>query len=446
MKGLLHIPYLLMAEQLLPSHGTEFKNQILKEYFKSVGISHQASSIRTPQQNGVVERRNWTLVEAARTMLIFSHAPLFLWAEANCYCVLPQNRSIIHRRFNKTPYELINGRKLDISFLHVFGALCYPKNDREDIGKLGAKETMNVTFNELSAMAFEQRSSKPGLQKHDFLDKYSGLHLTYAPSTNTTQKTNCKVIWNYCSKLCMMEYIGGPTSSCSPKNCSECSSTSISSTPRQLQQQQTQHRHQQIHPLKLQIFQTLHRMMTERYETHNMYSASTRNKLLTMSKSMFEEILKKYGMESCDPVGTPMEIKDKLDLDQNGSPVDATTKYQIVTPISVCCAQVLWMRTQLMDYGFHFNKIPIYCDLKSAIAISCNPVQYSRTKHIVIRYHFIKEHVEKGTIELYFFKTDYQLADLFTKAFPVDRFNYLVRRLGMRSLSPRELDHLAKLQ
>ncbi|GJS61235.1 hypothetical protein Tco_0656019 [Tanacetum coccineum] len=98
----------------------------------------------------------------------------------------------------------------------------------------------------------------------------------------------------------------------------------------------------------------------------------------------------------------------------------------------------------LMDYGFHFNKIPIYCDLKSAIAISCNPVQHSRTKHIAVRYHFIKEHVEKGTIELYFVKTDYQLANLFTKALPVDRFIYLVCRLGMHNLSPQELERLAK--
>nr|GEY01894.1 retrovirus-related Pol polyprotein from transposon TNT 1-94 [Tanacetum cinerariifolium] len=62
--------------------------------------------------------------------------------------------------------------------------------------------------------------------------------------------------------------------------------------------------------------------------------------------------------------------------------------------LSACCAQVLWMRTQLTDYGFHFNKILIYCDSKSSIAISCNPVQHSRTKHIAVRYHFIKEHVE----------------------------------------------------
>nr|GEW74682.1 copia protein [Tanacetum cinerariifolium] len=97
--------------------------------------------------------------------------------------------------------------------------------------------------------------------------------------------------------------------------------------------------------------------------------------------------------------------------------------------LSACYAQVLWMRTQLTDYGFHFNKIPIYCDSKSAIAISCNPFQHSRTKHITVCNHFIKEHVEKGIIELYFVETDYQLANLFTKALPVERFNYLVLRL-----------------
>nr|GFB70970.1 hypothetical protein [Tanacetum cinerariifolium] len=195
--------------------GTEFKNQVLKDYFDTVGISHQMSFVRTPQQNRVVERRKRTLVETARTMLIFSRAPLFLWAEVIATACFTQNRSIIHRRFNKTPYELINGRKPDISFLYVFGALCYPKNDREDIGKLGAKgdigffigysadscayriynrrtkkiiETMNVSFDELSAMVFEQRSSKPGLYSMTFGLISSGLDLTYAPSTITTQQ------------------------------------------------------------------------------------------------------------------------------------------------------------------------------------------------------------------------------------------------------------------
>ncbi|GJZ80296.1 retrovirus-related pol polyprotein from transposon TNT 1-94 [Tanacetum coccineum] len=155
----------------------EFKNQVLKEYFYSVVISHQSSSVRTPQQNGVVERRNRTLVKAARTMLIFSRAPLFLWAEAIATACYTQNRSIIHRRFNKTPYELINGIKLDISFLHNV----QPK-DKEIM------ETMNVIFDELSAMAFEQSSSKPGLQSMTSGQISSGLDLTYAPSTITSQQ------------------------------------------------------------------------------------------------------------------------------------------------------------------------------------------------------------------------------------------------------------------
>nr|GEY15834.1 copia protein [Tanacetum cinerariifolium] len=111
--------------------------------------------------------------------------------------------------------------------------------------------------------------------------------------------------------------------------------------------------------------------------------------------------------------------------------------------LSACCAQVLWMRTQLTDYGFHFDKIHMYCDSKAAIAISCNSVQHSRTKHINVRYHFIKEKVEKGIVELFFVGTEYQLADLFTKALPKKRFKYLIRRLGMRCLTPEELEVLA---
>nr|GEV34540.1 ribonuclease H-like domain-containing protein [Tanacetum cinerariifolium] len=91
----------------------------------------------------------------------------------------------------------------------------------------------------------------------------------------------------------------------------------------------------------------------------------------------------------------------------------------------------------LTDYGFHFDKIPMYYDSKAAIAISCNPVQHSRTKHIDVRYHFIKEKVEKGIVKLFFVGTEYQLANLFTKAVPEERFKYLVRRLGMRCLTPQ---------
>ncbi|GJY72245.1 retrovirus-related pol polyprotein from transposon TNT 1-94 [Tanacetum coccineum] len=172
-------------------NGTEFVNQTLREFYENVGISHQTFVARTPQQNGVVKRRNRTLVEAAQTMLIFSKAPLFLWAEAINTACYTQNRSLIRLRYNKTPYELMQDKKPDLSFLHVFGSLCYPTNDHEDLGKFDAKadigifvgyapakkafriynrrtriisEIIHVTFNELTAMASEQFSSEPGLQ------------------------------------------------------------------------------------------------------------------------------------------------------------------------------------------------------------------------------------------------------------------------------------------
>nr|GEW37603.1 retrovirus-related Pol polyprotein from transposon TNT 1-94 [Tanacetum cinerariifolium] len=699
-------------------NGIEFKNQTPKEYFDSVSISQQVSSVRTPQQNGVGERRNRTLVEAVRTMLIFSRAPLFLWAKAIATVCFTQNRSIIHRRFNKTPYELINGRKLDISFIHVFRALGYPKNNHEDIRKLGAKgdigffigysadscayrvfnrrtkkiiETMNVSFDELSAMAFEQRSSKLGLQTM-YDDYISGqpsatartvpaaqapqVHQTSmtsttiadttpTPTNSSSHATNFPINSQDVDELNSQQQhvqqqrnhvhlqsetvadnvsnamfdgntfvspFANPSTSAAESSSSQNVDPSNMHTfyqpyPREFQWAKDhpleqnakeamtdplwiESMHEEflqfkrldvsvlvpapynISPLTLKwLFKNKHdkeqtvirnksrlvvrgyrqeegidfkesfalvaRMKAIRiflaYVAHKSFSvfqmdvkteflhgslkedvyvwqlegfidADHPSHVYKLKKALYGlkqaprawydelltfllhnhffkgtidptlfirrfqddilvskyvlEILKKYGLESCDPVGTPMEIKDKLDLDQNGTPVDATkyqsmigalmymkssrpdivhatclcARYQVkptqkhlkevkrifcylqgtvntglwyskdsgfeltgfsdvdyagckdtfkstfgraqflgeklvswsskkqdctelstakaeYVSISACCAQVLWMRTQF-DYCFHFNKIPIYCDSKSAIAIS----------------------------------------------------------------------------
>nr|GEX70351.1 retrotransposon protein, putative, Ty1-copia subclass [Tanacetum cinerariifolium] len=110
--------------------------------------------------------------------------------------------------------------------------------------------------------------------------------------------------------------------------------------------------------------------------------------------------------------------------------------------LSGCCAQILWMRSQLTNYGLGFNKILMYCDNKSAITLCCNNVQHSRSKHIDIRYHLIKEQVENGVIKLYFVNTEYQLADLFTKALGIDRIEFLINKLGIRSFMPKTLKQL----
>ncbi|GKC46087.1 retrovirus-related pol polyprotein from transposon TNT 1-94, partial [Tanacetum coccineum] len=131
---------------------TEFVNQNLKDYYEIVRIKHQTSVAHTPQQNGIVERWNRTLVEAARIMLIFSKAPLYLWAEAVSTACYTQNRSIIRLRYNKTPYELMHDKKLDLSFIHVFGSLCYPTNDSEDLGKLKPKGDIGIFVGYAPAM------------------------------------------------------------------------------------------------------------------------------------------------------------------------------------------------------------------------------------------------------------------------------------------------------
>ncbi|GJW33969.1 retrovirus-related pol polyprotein from transposon TNT 1-94 [Tanacetum coccineum] len=183
-------------------NGTEFVNKTLHSYYESVSISHETSVARTPQQNGVVERRNHTLVKAARTMLIYAKAPLFLWAKAVATVCYIQNRSIICCRHGKTPYQLLHDRKPDLSYLHVFGVLCYPTNDSENLGKLQAKanigifisyapkkkayriynrrtrkiiETNHVDFDELVVMASKQSSLGPALNDMTTVTPSSGL-------------------------------------------------------------------------------------------------------------------------------------------------------------------------------------------------------------------------------------------------------------------------------
>ncbi|GJW01334.1 retrovirus-related pol polyprotein from transposon TNT 1-94 [Tanacetum coccineum] len=153
----------LQVQRVRTDNGTEFKNKTLAKFFDEVGISQQFSAARTPQQNDVVERRNRTLVEAARTMLTFVNLPLFLWAEAIAIAWFTQNRSIIHKRFDKNPYELINKRKPNIKFFHVFGCRCYLRNDYDDVGKFKAKGDIKVFVRYSKESAAFRFCLEPGL-------------------------------------------------------------------------------------------------------------------------------------------------------------------------------------------------------------------------------------------------------------------------------------------
>nr|GEX61087.1 hypothetical protein [Tanacetum cinerariifolium] len=177
-----------------------------------------------------------------------------------------------------------------------------------------------------------------------------------------------------------------------------------------------------------------------------------------------QEILKKHGMTSCDSIGTPMVTKH-LDADLSGTPVDQTKyrskvealMYLTTSRPDIMHATCYCARYQAHPTEKHLTAVVISSSAgrqrsrtvlqclpqKPTIAISCNPVQHLCTKHIDVRYHFIKEKVEMGIVELFFVGIEYQLADLFTKALPEERLKYLVRRLGMRCLTPAKLEALA---
>ncbi|GJT72477.1 retrovirus-related pol polyprotein from transposon TNT 1-94 [Tanacetum coccineum] len=169
------------VRRIRTDNGTEFVNQTLREYFEKVSISHETFVACSPQQNGVVERRNRTLIEATRTMLIYAKAPLFLWVEAVATACYTQNRSIIRLHHGKTPYELLHDKLPDLSFIHVFGALCYPTNDSENLGKLQPKT--DIDFDKQIAMASEHSSLEPVLHEMTPAIISSGLVPNPPPST-----------------------------------------------------------------------------------------------------------------------------------------------------------------------------------------------------------------------------------------------------------------------
>ncbi|GKD00714.1 retrovirus-related pol polyprotein from transposon TNT 1-94 [Tanacetum coccineum] len=534
--------------------------------------------------------KNLTLVEAACTMLIFSKASLFMWPKAVAIACYTQNRSMIRKRHNKTPYELLHDRKPDLTYFYVFGALCYLTNDDEDLGKLKPKadigifigyapakkayriynkrtrlimETIHVEFDELAAMASEQSapipdnttespsstsidqdelttSSLPTSTKTQTLVISKGVEEQLQPaqfdsdpfhdiltSEPSSQESSSNVqpanqpfehLNRWTKDHPLDNVIGNPSrtvytrrqlqtdaiwcffdvflTSVEPKNYKQAllESSWIDAMQEEI------HKFERLeeegidfkesftpvaHIEAIRIFDAnaAHKNMTVYQidvkttflngELHKKVYVSqlegfvdqdNPTHMCKLKKALYGlkqaprmcprgifinqtkyalEILKKYGMDSSDPVDTPMLERTKLDEDLQGTPVDPTCYrglwYSKDTSIALTAyADVDHAGCQdtRINYEFAFNKIPLYCDNKSAIDLCCNNVQHSRSKHIDVRYHFIKEQVENGVVELYFVRTEYQLADIFTKALVRKRFEFLMNKLGMKSMSP----------
>nr|GEZ52784.1 retrovirus-related Pol polyprotein from transposon TNT 1-94 [Tanacetum cinerariifolium] len=493
-------------------------------------------------------------------VLIYAQAPLFLWAEAMATACFTQNRSIIRLRHGKTPYELLHSKLHDLSFFHVFGALCYLTNDSENLGKLKPKsdigifigyaptkkafriynrhtrrivKTIHVDFDELTAMASEQSSSGLALNEMTPGTISSGLALKSYLSTSYVPPSRND--WDLLFQPLFDELLNplpsvvnqdpkviAPIAELIPPV--HADSTDLPSSTTGIDFEESFALVARLEAIRISLAYATHKNMVvyqmdvktaflngnlreevyvsqpdgfvDPYNPNHLYklkkalyglkqapragydmlssfllskdfskglqiSQIPRGIFINQSKYALES-LKKYGFESCDPVDTPMVEKSKLNEYKEGKVIDpshyrekliswslkwhksaaiSSTEAEYIA-LSGCCAQILWMRSQLLDYGLGFNKIPMYCDNKSAIALCYNNVQHFRFKHSNIRYHFIKEQVENGVIELYFVNTEYQLEDLFTKALGQERIEFLINKLEMRSFTPETLKQL----
>nr|GEX18444.1 hypothetical protein [Tanacetum cinerariifolium] len=550
----------------------------------SVGISHETSVARSPQQNGVVERRNRTLIEAARSMLVYAQALLFLWAEDVATTCYTQNGSIVRVRHDKTPYELLHNKLPDLSFLHVFAPEVIAPID-EVVASKFAESTSSPSSTAVNQDAPSPSKSQttpetqPPIITHDIEEDNHDIEVTLMrndllfgmPIPEVTSDQSSSMVSSHTivhpdhqipqhnskwTKDHPLDNIIGPlarpvstrlqlheqalfcyydafltfvepktykdalTQSCWIKsmifiayaahknivvyqinvktaflNGNLRDEVYVSQPDGFVDQDNPNH----VYKLKKALYglkqapRAWYDMLSSFLISQDFSKGSVDptlfirrngNELLMMSmmgkisfflrlqisrspigifinQSKYAlESLQKYSFKSCDLVDTPMVEKSKLDEDKKGKPLicHIIVTYKLVIKrqksaaissteaeyiaLSSCCAKIIWMRSQLTDYGLGFNKIPMYCDNKSAISLCCNNVQDSRSKHIDIRYHFIKEYVENGVIKLYFVNTEYQLADLFTKVLGRERIEFLINKLGMRSFTPETLKHL----
>nr|GEY74178.1 retrovirus-related Pol polyprotein from transposon TNT 1-94 [Tanacetum cinerariifolium] len=204
-----------------------------------------------------------------------------------------------------------------------------------------------------------------------------------------------------------------------------------------------------------------------RIEAICIFVANAANKNMTIFQMDIKTAFLNVSLKKSDSIDTPMVEKSKLNENLQGKPVDATLYSGMIGSLMYLTSNTGMSLTayadadharcqdtrrstsgsaQFLDYGFQFIKIPMYCDNKSAIALWCNNIQHSRAKHIDVRYHFIKEQVDSGIVELYFVLTEYQLAGIFTKPLPRERFNFFIEKLGMRSMSLKTLKRLTEVE
>ncbi|GJU52640.1 retrovirus-related pol polyprotein from transposon TNT 1-94 [Tanacetum coccineum] len=583
------------VKQIRTDNGTEFRNHELENFCDEKGISQNFSSLYTPEHNGVAERRNKTLIEAARTMLNGSVLFKHLWTDAVRIAYYTQNRSIIVKRHDKTSYEIFKERIPDISYFHVFGCPVFIHNHKDHLGKFDAKGDDGY-FLGYSSVSKAFKNDPSGQYQVDFDVSYyiipHGHSITeitqenhvpevIAPNepeilhtedtkgppdlintegtheqniqndqmitqpTNVPSGSNTEDRWSRDQHIKLVNIIGDPgesmltrsmatkltaasTSEClfayflseiEPKKVSEALKypgwiDAMQEEPNQFYRNKVwtlvllpygkitigskwvfsnkkdEHvaRMEAIKiflafatyinfkvyqmdvksaflngKLKEEVYgQTLldfehndiifgstsyklckqfEKLMTKEFEMSMMgeltYFLGLQIKqddkgILICQEQDTSELLKKFALILNDIQTQTMLVEIWIEkAPQSVAMSSAKAEYVVAAG---CCASILWMKSQLSDYDIHYKMVPIFCDNTSAITIFNNPVLHSRTKHIDIRYYFIRDHILKGDIELHFIPTKYQLDDIFTKPLDEPTFTRLKAKLGMLTI------------
>ncbi|GJT76788.1 retrovirus-related pol polyprotein from transposon TNT 1-94 [Tanacetum coccineum] len=466
--------------------GTEFLNKTLHAYFAKEGIRHETSTARTPEQNGVVERRNRTLVEAARTMLSAAKVPLFFWAEAIATACFTQNRSLVIPRHEKTPYHIINARKPSVKFFHIFGSLCYIVRDGENLDKMKEKgdacifvgystqskayrvfnkrtrmivETIHVNFDELPQMASDHVSSDPGPQcsttvlEQDSLspgpqsqenvpqvaETSSVAHAADNPAKRQTNITQLIFSTTNVADYYLIEpFIQTIT----------LLSTSVTA-PENITLAETILEMHNLRTMTLSTSSVHVRTESARNDARCVFvrphvSQPTKEHQKAMADSAWIESiageLYQHDEENYyhSPTNLVLWLRDML---KRKELILKSHLHQLLGwKLYGCSLRDVYVNQPdgfvdpyYPDKVYHLKKA-LY-GLKQAprawlnetlqLLVSEGFSKDSPTKHIDVRYHFIKEQVEKGIVELFFVGTEYQLAYLFTKALSKDSLSIL---------------------
>ncbi|GJY64079.1 retrovirus-related pol polyprotein from transposon TNT 1-94 [Tanacetum coccineum] len=418
-------------------NGTKFVNKTLTAFFESVGITHNTSVPRSPQQNGVAE--------AVATA---------------CYTL---NRSLIHTLHGKTYYELLKGNKPELKYFRVFGSLCYPTNDYDDLGKLKAKvdigifvgyaptkkayrifnkgtrkiqETVHVTFEELfEGMTSDQHSSGLAPQRQ-MISERTRFELVNDPTTPSVPPL-AKQLDELFQPLFDDDEEFPPAIPKTPGHVNAAQAPEIATGS----------------PSTMIISEDAPAAISSSSESQTSppdtsldeYGEVLKNKARLVAKANQNMIIFQMDVKIAFLNGELNEVVYVSQPEGFVDPEHPTHVYRLKKALyGLKQAPRAWsdkLSKFLISTGFLKGVMLI----KTPGEVRLDPLNFSEislSKHIDIRHHFIKEQVERRIVELYFVETKYQLADIFTKALPRERFDTILPLLGVKQMSPETLKEL----